>query len=45
MDGKKAFLRAATLELLPDSIVERQKSPYPSTKDPASYAGNWVMTE
>ena len=35
MDGKKAFLRAATRELLPDSIVERQKSPYPSTQDPA----------
>lgn len=45
-DGReKSILRAATRELLPDSIVERQKSPYPSTQDPASYAGNWVMTE
>ena len=28
-------MRAATRELLPKSIVERQKSPYPSTQDPA----------
>jgi hypothetical protein len=27
--------RAATRELLPNSIVERQKNPYPSTQDPA----------
>src|SRR3954454_1273557 len=31
----KSILRAATRELLPDSIVERQKNPYPSTQDPA----------
>ena len=35
-DGReKSILRAATRDLLPDSIVERQKSPYPSTQDPA----------
>jgi asparagine synthase (glutamine-hydrolysing) len=35
-DGReKSILRAATRELLPNSIVERQKNPYPSTKDPA----------
>jgi asparagine synthase (glutamine-hydrolysing) len=35
-DGReKSILRAATRELLPDSIAERQKSPYPSTQDPA----------
>jgi asparagine synthase (glutamine-hydrolysing) len=35
-DGQeKSILRAATRKLLPDSIVERQKSPYPSTQDPA----------
>jgi asparagine synthase (glutamine-hydrolysing) len=35
-DGReKSILRAATRELLPDSIVNRQKSPYPSTQDPA----------
>jgi asparagine synthase (glutamine-hydrolysing) len=35
-DGReKSILRAATRELLPHSIVERQKSPYPSTQDPA----------
>ncbi|MEA2782618.1 MAG: hypothetical protein QOK29_4162 [Rhodospirillaceae bacterium] len=35
-DGReKSVLRAATHELLPDSIVERTKSPYPSTQDPA----------
>jgi asparagine synthase (glutamine-hydrolysing) len=35
-DGReKSILRAAARELLPNSIVERQKSPYPSTQDPA----------
>jgi asparagine synthase (glutamine-hydrolysing) len=35
-DGReKSILRAATRELLPESIVERQKNPYPSTQDPA----------
>jgi asparagine synthase (glutamine-hydrolysing) len=35
-DGReKSILRAATRELLPNSIVERQKNPYPSTQDPA----------
>jgi asparagine synthase (glutamine-hydrolysing) len=35
-DGReKSILRAATRELLPDSIVNRQKNPYPSTQDPA----------
>jgi asparagine synthase (glutamine-hydrolysing) len=35
-DGReKSILRAATRELLPDSIVEREKNPYPSTQDPA----------
>src|ERR1700731_535784 len=35
-DGReKCILRAATRELLPNSIVERQKNPYPSTQDPA----------
>jgi asparagine synthase (glutamine-hydrolysing) len=35
-DGKeKSILRAATRELLPQSIAERTKSPYPSTQDPA----------
>ena len=34
-DGReKSVLRAATRELLPDSIVERRKNPYPSTQDP-----------
>jgi asparagine synthase (glutamine-hydrolysing) len=34
-DGReKSILRAAVRELLPSSIVERQKSPYPSTQDP-----------
>jgi asparagine synthase (glutamine-hydrolysing) len=32
---EKSILRTATRELLPDSIVERPKSPYPSTQDPA----------
>lgn len=35
-DGReKSVLRAATRELLPDSIVQRQKSPYPATQDPS----------
>ena len=35
-DGReKSILRAATRDLLPRSIVERQKSPYPATQDPA----------
>lgn len=35
-DGReKSILRAATRDLLPDSIVDRIKSPYPSTQDPA----------
>src|SRR5262245_40942052 len=35
-DGReKSILRAAARELLPSSIVERVKSPYPATQDPA----------
>ncbi|MFC7304821.1 asparagine synthase (glutamine-hydrolyzing) [Streptomyces monticola] len=35
-DGReKSLLRAATADLLPQSIVERVKSPYPTTQDPA----------
>jgi asparagine synthase (glutamine-hydrolysing) len=35
-DGReKSILRAAAQPLLPSSIVERQKNPYPSTQDPA----------
>jgi asparagine synthase (glutamine-hydrolysing) len=35
-DGyEKSLLRAATADLLPRSVVERRKSPYPSTQDPA----------
>jgi asparagine synthase (glutamine-hydrolysing) len=35
-DGReKSILRAATRDLLPRSIVERQKNPYPATQDPA----------
>jgi asparagine synthase (glutamine-hydrolysing) len=35
-DGReKSILRAAARDLLPNSIIERQKSPYPSTQDPA----------
>jgi asparagine synthase (glutamine-hydrolysing) len=35
-DGReKSILRAATESLLPDSIVKREKSPYPSTQNPA----------
>ncbi len=34
-DGReKSLLRAATRDVLPQSIVERVKSPYPSTQDP-----------
>jgi asparagine synthase (glutamine-hydrolysing) len=34
-DGReKSILRAAARELLPSSIVERVKSPYPTTQDP-----------
>lgn len=34
-DGKeKSLLRAATKDVLPASIVERKKSPYPATQDP-----------
>ncbi|HDT1677224.1 TPA: asparagine synthase (glutamine-hydrolyzing) [Enterobacter hormaechei subsp. steigerwaltii] len=39
-DGReKSILRAATRDLLPDSIAERVKSPYPSTQDPAYEQG------
>lgn len=35
-DGReKSILRAAARDLLPNSIVERVKCPYPSTQDPA----------
>lgn len=35
-DGReKSILRAATQDLLPESISDRVKSPYPSTQDPA----------
>jgi asparagine synthase (glutamine-hydrolysing) len=35
-DGReKSILRAAARDVLPKSIVERVKSPYPSTQDPA----------
>ena len=35
-DGReKSILRAASRDLLPNSISERVKSPYPSTQDPA----------
>lgn len=35
-DGKeKSLLRAATADLLPDSVKNRVKSPYPSTQSPA----------
>ena len=34
-DGReKSLLRAATRNLLPQSVIERVKSPYPSTQDP-----------
>lgn len=32
---EKSILRAATRDLLPESISDRVKSPYPSTQDPA----------
>lgn len=39
-DGReKSILRAVTRDLLPDSIAERVKSPYPSTQDPAYERG------
>src|SRR5262245_29656548 len=35
-DGReKSILRAAARDLLPKSILERRKSPYPATQDPA----------
>ncbi|GAA2760683.1 asparagine synthase (glutamine-hydrolyzing) [Actinopolymorpha rutila] len=35
-DGReKSLLRAATVDLLPESVSARRKSPYPSTQDPA----------
>ncbi|MEU0687802.1 asparagine synthase (glutamine-hydrolyzing) [Streptomyces uncialis] len=35
-DGReKSLLRAATADLLPESVVRRVKSPYPTTHDPA----------
>jgi asparagine synthase (glutamine-hydrolysing) len=35
-DGReKSLLRAASADVLPQSVVERKKSPYPSTRDPA----------
>ncbi|MGW1343366.1 asparagine synthetase B family protein [Kribbella sp. NPDC002412] len=35
-DGKeKSLLRAAAREVLPESVAERKKSPYPQTQDPA----------
>ncbi len=35
-DGReKSLLRAATSDVLPRLVVERTKSPYPSTQDPA----------
>jgi asparagine synthase (glutamine-hydrolysing) len=34
-DGKeKSLLRAATRDVLPESVAERKKSPYPQTQDP-----------
>jgi asparagine synthase (glutamine-hydrolysing) len=37
-DGReKSLLRGATREVLPESVANRVKSPYPSTQDP-SYA-------
>ncbi len=38
-DGKeKSLLRAATRNVLPESVAERKKSPYPQTQDPAYVA-------
>ncbi|MCT2589158.1 asparagine synthase (glutamine-hydrolyzing) [Streptomyces sp. N2-109] len=35
-DGReKSLLRAAVSDLLPSSVLERRKSPYPATQDPA----------
>lgn len=35
-DGReKSLLRAATADVLPQSILKRKKSPYPSTQDPS----------
>ncbi|MEV7086874.1 asparagine synthase (glutamine-hydrolyzing) [Streptomyces sp. NPDC093085] len=35
-DGReKSLLRAAVSDLVPESILERRKSPYPATQDPA----------
>jgi asparagine synthase (glutamine-hydrolysing) len=35
-DGhEKSLLRAAVADVLPASVIERRKSPYPSTQDPA----------
>ena len=43
-DGReKSLLRAATRDLLPQSVVERVKSPYPSTQDPR-YVANLQRT-
>ncbi|MCT9932676.1 asparagine synthase (glutamine-hydrolyzing) [Planotetraspora sp. A-T 1434] len=39
-DGhEKSLLRAATADLLPRSVIERRKSPYPSTQDPSYEQG------
>ncbi|GAA2906116.1 asparagine synthase (glutamine-hydrolyzing) [Streptosporangium fragile] len=39
-DGReKSLLRAASAGLLPESVLRRRKSPYPSTQDPAYSAG------
>jgi asparagine synthase (glutamine-hydrolysing) len=39
-DGReKSLLRAATRDMLPTSIAEREKSPYPATQDPAYERG------
>ncbi|MEU3755278.1 asparagine synthase (glutamine-hydrolyzing) [Streptomyces olivoreticuli] len=39
-DGReKSLLRAATKDLLPESIAQRVKSPYPTTQDPAYERG------
>jgi asparagine synthase (glutamine-hydrolysing) len=43
-DGReKSLLRAATADLLPESVVQRVKSPYPSPQD-ASYE-QWLRVE
>ena len=35
-DGReKSLLRAAVADILPESVLQRRKSPYPSTQDPA----------